>query len=351
MDSLVLQTALGLVFVFAAFAALASVLTELVTRFLGLRGEYLLRGIRTLVDGTGQFSLGPRDLIRRKATEPSPGPGEDSNPVVTRIVSHPLIAGNADKAAMPANAGNAKLPNVQRRKLPSYVANRSFARALIDVAILDAAGQTTADKIKASLQSRSDLPDHLKKALLALLEDANGDIAVFRRNVEGWYDDHMARVSGWYKRHVRWITVGIAALLVLSFNLSAVEIARSLYTDQALRGAVVTQAADAAQCTDRTPAACLRELRAEIQQTRGVGLPIGWGTIPACAAPDASCNWFERRGLGDPADSGSDLATILLVALGWALMLLALLPGARFWFDALSRLGSLRSGGPKPRSS
>jgi hypothetical protein len=29
-------------------------------------------------------------------------------------------------------------------------------------------------------------------------------------------------------------------------------------------------------------------------------------------------------------------------------MVLTLLPGARFWFDALSRRGSLRSSGPKP---
>ena len=97
---------------------------------------------RSLVDGPGQFSLGIRDLIRRKATAPAPRQGEE-NPVVTKLVSHPLIAGNADKAAMPANAGNVKLPNAQRRKLPSYVASRSFARALIDLTIPDSTGRTT----------------------------------------------------------------------------------------------------------------------------------------------------------------------------------------------------------------
>jgi hypothetical protein len=30
---------------------------------------------------------------------------------------------------------------------------------------------------------------------------------------------------------------------------------------------------------------------------------------------------------------------------------LALVPGARFWFDLLGRLGSLRSSGPKPARS
>jgi hypothetical protein len=41
----------------------------------------------------------------------------------------------------------------------------------------------------------------------------------------------------------------------------------------------------------------------------------------------------------------------LLVLLGWALTVGALTPGARFWFDLLSKLGSLRSTGPKPPAS
>jgi len=44
------------VFLFAVFAALASVLTELVTGFVGLRGQYVLRGHPTLVDGPAASS-------------------------------------------------------------------------------------------------------------------------------------------------------------------------------------------------------------------------------------------------------------------------------------------------------
>jgi hypothetical protein len=51
MDSLIVGVAIGLVFVFAVVAALTSALTEAVARFLGLRGDFLLRGIRALVDG------------------------------------------------------------------------------------------------------------------------------------------------------------------------------------------------------------------------------------------------------------------------------------------------------------
>jgi len=47
MDSLIMQTAIGLVFTFATFAGLVTVITEAISRYIGLRAEYLLRGLRT----------------------------------------------------------------------------------------------------------------------------------------------------------------------------------------------------------------------------------------------------------------------------------------------------------------
>ena len=82
----------------------------------------------------------------------------------------------------------------------------------------------------------------------------------------------------------------------------------------------------------------------------GAGLPLGWGTVAACAIA-TGCNWGQGKGLFDPAPDagiGSDVWFFLGTLAGWTLMVLTLLPGARFWFDALSRLGSLRSSGPKP---
>ena len=46
----ILDLAIGLAFVFGAAAALSSVVTELIARCLGLRGAYLLRGLRELLD-------------------------------------------------------------------------------------------------------------------------------------------------------------------------------------------------------------------------------------------------------------------------------------------------------------
>jgi hypothetical protein len=346
MDSLVLQTVIGLVFVFATFAALVTVLTESVARVIGLRGEYLLRGVRSLLDGHSHFSLGLRDLLRRKKVAPEPKTVEPVVPWVVKLMEHPLISGTADHGAMPANAGNTKLTAHQRRKLPSYLASRSFAMAMISEMVPGRTAPITMDDVTTVVK---DLPDgHLKTSMLALTDAAGAELDTFRKLLEQWYDDHMARVSGWYKRHVRWVSLGIATLLVLAFNLSAIQITRSLYTDQVLSGSVVTTATDAAQCQDKDPATCLQDLRAEIEQVRGAGLPIGWSEPPECQL-GAHCGWLSEHGLADPVRGGvHDVLFLLLVLVGWSIMVVAILPGARFWFDALSRLGSLRSAGPKP---
>jgi hypothetical protein len=50
LSSGIIDLAIGLAFIFGVTAALASVATELISRFLGLRGAYLLGGLRELLD-------------------------------------------------------------------------------------------------------------------------------------------------------------------------------------------------------------------------------------------------------------------------------------------------------------
>ena len=387
MDSLVLQTAIGLVFIFGITAAAVSAVTEGVSRFLGLRAEYLLRGVRTLVDGKSDFGLWRR---RPEKTEP-----DKTEPArVAQIMNHPLVASSATEAKPAAQAGNAKLTNAQRRALPSYIAGQTFAKALTDILLpghfllagagtaagsagraarssrrsakaagvaaeaVDAAAEAVdaaagAADAMAALRSWADTavaaksPDPLAEALRPMLVGAQDNMQAFEASVARWYDDHMARVSGWYKRHVRWISLSVGLVLVILFNLDAIRIADSLYSDQAVRGSVVTQATQAASCGDKPPATCLADLQAKIGLFRLGGLPVGWAGVPVCA--QRSCSWLDRRGLTNPGKSGIDSAgAVLLVLLGWGLMVAALIPGARFWFDLLSRLGTLRSTGPRP---
>jgi hypothetical protein len=57
LSSPIIDLALGLTFVFGVTAAFASLVTELISRLIGLRGAYLLSGLRELVDGGDAVNL------------------------------------------------------------------------------------------------------------------------------------------------------------------------------------------------------------------------------------------------------------------------------------------------------
>jgi hypothetical protein len=60
----------------------------------------------------------------------------------------------------------------------------------------------------------------------------------------------------------------------------------------------------------------------------------------------ASCHWWQQRGILNP--KGSSGWQLVLVIIGFLLTILALTPGAQFWFGLLVKLGAIRSTGPKP---
>src|SRR6476619_1449528 len=61
----IINVAIGLAFIFGATAALGSVFTEMIARFLGLRGAYLLRGLRELLDSDAMET----DLAKAEAAD------------------------------------------------------------------------------------------------------------------------------------------------------------------------------------------------------------------------------------------------------------------------------------------
>src|SRR5689334_20678707 len=114
-SSAIIDLAIGLIFVFGVTVALASVFTELVSRFIGLRGAYLLTGLRELVDsGQASTDLGKaqddyramRDLVKNgpaaRAGKSVPsvtgallgGPILGSQGMVGQIQDHTLTAQN-----------------------------------------------------------------------------------------------------------------------------------------------------------------------------------------------------------------------------------------------------------------
>jgi hypothetical protein len=419
----IIDVAIGLAFVFGVTAALSSVFTELVSRFLGLRGAFLLSGLRELLDGTGgQTAL--KDAINNyQAMKGLMHPPARS----AAAVAKPAAAATAAAAAAPAGAtplattapAAAATPDApgaaaaagrenpapeepatmsatgallgspilrsqgmtgvittrdltlrpgktgrpaqmiggagrwaqwrDRRSLPAYISAESVSEAIIDLLVPDTAGDTTMTEIQKGIKALPGWMPTLKDSLQALANNAGKDIDLFRTSVENWYDDHMSRVSGWYKRHVAKITIVIGAILVLLLNINALTIGRTLYSNSVVRTAVSSVAVKTTSCpAGESTQTCLGDLQAQLSAATQAGLPVGWAAVSDCAAPNIHCNWLDRRGIF--SRHGGSPWQAVLVLIGFLITIIALTPGARFWFDLLGRLGSLRSTGPKPAS-
>ncbi|HXL88685.1 MAG TPA: hypothetical protein VN969_06800 [Streptosporangiaceae bacterium] len=393
LSSGIIDLAIGLTFVFGVTAALASAVTELIARFIGLRGAYLLSGLRELVDGGGastvlgqagqdyQFVQGmiSRGLV--PLAEPAPAelspaevPGVPAPPikpvsVSTLSATGALLGGpilrsqgmagqiSSRKLTLAATGTTGRLPKMtsekagtlwsQRRSLPSYIPARSFAEAVIDLVVPGASGQATMTDIQRGVNALPQELSAFKPSLQALAKNAGEDAGKFRTSVEQWYDDHMDRVSGWYKRYAAKITFAVGLILVVLLNINALTIGRTLYNQSAVSTAISAVAAKGTSCpATEGQQECLANLQAQISAAATAGLPIGWGTVRDCAEPGARCGWLDQRGIfSRHGNSGWQLALVLA---GFLIMIIALIPGAQFWFGLLSKLGTLRSSGPKP---
>ena len=375
----IIDLVIGLTFVFGVAAALASVATELIARLIGLRGAYLLSGLRELVDG-GEAStdLGQAEqdyknmqgIIGRRMVTPAEPP---SAPAETPSATGALLGGpilrnqgmagqiTSRKLTLSATGQTGRLPKMttdrkagslwsHRRSLPSYISSRSFAEAVIDLVVPDPVGQTTMTTIQQGIDALPPTMSPLKPSLEALAKNAGDDIGRFRASVEQWYDDHMDRVSGWYKRHVATITLVAGAILVVLLNINALTIGRTLYTESTVSTAISNVAAKVTSCpATESQQECLANLQAQLSAAATAGLPIGWGTVRDCTQPGARCNWLDQRGIF--SRHGNSGWQLVLALIGFLIMIIALVPGAQFWFGLLSKLGTLRATGPKPATA
>lgn len=79
----------------------------------------------------------------------------------------------------------------------------------------------------------------------------------------------MERVSGLYRRKVQQLSIGIAAIIVVCFNVDCLEMATKLYKDAGLRATLTVHAQSGA----------LANSSQQILDSMGA-LPVGWSIAP-----------------------------------------------------------------------
>ena len=219
-----------------------------------------------------------------------------------------------------------------------YISAESFAKAVVDLVVPDAKAEISMDIVRRDVDALPDAMTAFKASLQALVKNAGNDIGVFRTSVERWFDNQMDHVSREYKRYVARITLVAGAVLVVLFNINALAIGHYLYSDFAVNTAVSSEALKNVTCQGRSLQFCLAELRAEVSTATQAGLPLGWAPVQDCSLPSGlfSCNWLDQHGVF--SRHGGSSGEAMLFFIGWLLTVVALLPGARFWFGLLSKL-------------
>src|SRR6266851_419790 len=360
--SQILDVAIGMIFVFLLLSLMCSALNEIIEAKLKNRAKSLEIGIRNLL-------------------------GNDK--LANDFYDHALISG--------------LFKNDQK---PSYIPSRTFALALMNI-VAPQAGGDRSHPLGSFRETVSQIKDDspaapIKEALLALADDAEGDINKLRTNIENWYDDTMDRVSGWYKRRTHTIIIFLGLGIAVALNADSAYIARNLSNDTALRNSLVSAAqafaqkekpadsakqspatgdaaasqggnagsqsnsnapksagttspggspaskvntaarANASAASPETPtntdASAQSMFDEDLKKIRALGLPMGWNL----ESDDPHLKWPGLR-IWQPGVATNWAGQIRFHWLGWILTALAISLGAPFWFDMLSKFITVRS--------
>ena len=295
LGSHILGVALGLALIFLVLSLVCSLAQELLAVALSWRAKFLEKGLRNMLDREG---VGLTDSVL-------------ASPFVQEKLKPGRVLGN-------------------KLQVPAYLPSVSFARAVVE-------------RLHLPLELPQETPEPIRRKLEALAEEAGGDVNRFRTSLEEWFDANMDRVSAWYKRRARIVLFCVGVPVAALANADLTEVTTRLWSDDAVRVAVVAQAERVAQAQspDELRAQTRKDIEASGDVLAGVkqlDLPLGWNDANgrldkmSFSPKKGEESWFGW------------LVGILLT--GFALSF-----GAPFWFNLLSRLARFRGGGKTSTAS
>jgi len=231
--SAILDTAIGLIFVYLLVSLIISAANELLAAFFRWRANNLFLGICELFQDQRATGL------------------------VARFYDHPLVQGLAAKG-----------------KKPSYIPSRTFALTLLDLVSPATSGtDRTLDDLKLGIEK---LPASLQVTFRVLLDEAGHDIEKFKRQLEIWFNNAMERVSGWYKRKTQAVQLMLAVIIVAVGNIDSVRIARSLSGINSPLRDSIKAAAQSFVDQNLQQGDAEKQLSNATEAIGNLALPIGW---------------------------------------------------------------------------
>lgn len=303
----ILEVAVGLSFVYLLLALICTTVNETLAGLMNRRAGFLEKGINSL--------LGDDPALKKK------------------LLEHPLIASLA----------------LKKGATPSYLPASKFALALMDNVTGPEKDTSDAQALREGIESIKNPP--LRHSLSAVIADSNPTLIADQQKIEAWYNECMDRVSGWYKRRTTlWIWI-LAAILTLGLNADSARISKILWTNQAIRAAVIESAKSRAQI-ERPEALVPLVIRTNenAPKTAVAVSPHNNDVLSDTERTQLSelTGWSDDFKQWGSLNCRQRILNILAHFPGWLLTIIAISLGAPFWFDILNRFMNVRSAGRAP---
>ncbi len=309
--STILEVAIGLVFVFLFMSLICSAINEMIEAKLKNRATDLEKGIRELL-----MEPGVKNAVH------------DKKGFVEQLYKHPLICGLFQGSYDPKPI--TRLSYWTSTNLPSYIPNRNFAAALMDIVVNKPGEPLSIDAFRSAVDKFPN--EAVRRALSSFLATAGGDIDKVRKGIESWFDSSMERVSGWYKRRTQWILVTLGFVVAIFLNINTMTVAQHLWTDPIMRSVLIAQASTRSPANPDTNTDSMTALESDFKEIKSLSLPIGW-----------SGGFKQVYGLKEKPKTEEWLFAFVWALVGWLLTAGAVSFGAPFWFDLLNKFLTIRS--------
>jgi hypothetical protein len=297
-----IDIAIGMMAIFLMASLLVTAAQECLAQLLSTRSKHLRLALENMLKNS------PMDEADKDGS------------VAARFYDHHLI--NALKTGSLWGAA---------MKNPSYIPTGLFRAALLDGLNLSKSGAGLLTAIKTKAEEDDNKQNPLLQTLSLIAQQAAGDIAVFNRDLDSWFNAVMDRVNGQYKRWTQMTTFLLGLGVAIAFHVDAIRAANYL----ADRPAVATKLAAQLSTMLHSDAANADNAEARAAGTKAyqavlesAGVPLGW----------------------DKSKAASEQLQIWSLP-GWLITALACMLGASLWFDILKRFVSIRSSGKPPEAT
>jgi hypothetical protein len=398
-NHVVLDVVTGLIFVFLMYSLLATILQEIIARWLNLRGRMLQKALRRMLeDDAGQAETRGLSTLKTETQNmvtrffhPFKG-----TTLLERFYRHPTIK----------YLGEDKIFSK-----PSYLHSHNFSQTIVHLLRgeeYDGRTSSESEHVWNTLkENRLNINNETLINLKNLFADARQDIQLFKLKVEDWFEETMERATGWYKKQTQTILLLIGLAMAILFNVDAIAIARILMKDKKAREQLVQMAISHQQTfgaaidsmqkvkvtkteirngdttvtsfdstikspvTDKFLESTYNELSKSAAEAMGVmglrGIPkrsdttgcrqsvSNYDTLIKYARTEQQKTEYRKsqeaeikKCLKEKRMKPPYQNSVKLKLLGWLLTALAVSLGAPFWFDLLNKFIRLRESGPRP---